>query len=364
MACRSRFWIGVQQMPQHRGHHRAGRAGSRRRGSDREGREPGEVRCYGVHATSAVVIDGGVVHSRRLPTHEAAQAWLKPVTIGFLNHPTRYLFFTGKGGVGETSLSTAAALTLADKGKRVLLVSTDAASNLDEMLGIELRNTPVPVPGAPCQSVLNIDPDIADESYRERVLAQMGAGASAEEHATVREQLSGACTTEIASFDEFSSLLSDGTTTYDHIVFDAAPTGHTLRLLSLPKAWTGFLGGNDRGASCLGPHSGLKMQEVRFKDAGLFERSFEDHGDPGGAARQGRHRRTHLPHWFAIDGSTVSLDALSAATRLPPIDLTAMAPPSCRPRWPEELGACVSCLADASDAADALVNRSPGIGPG
>ncbi|KQW39122.1 arsenical pump-driving ATPase [Rhizobacter sp. Root404] len=184
-----------------------------------------------------------------------------------MDHPTRHLFFTGKGGVGKTSLSTAVALTLADAGKKVLLVSTDAASNLDEMLGIELRNTPVPVPGAPGLSVLNIDPDNAAESYRQRVLAQMGAGATAEELSTVREQLSGACTTEIASFDEFSSLLAEGAQAWDHIVFDTAPTGHTLRLLSLPKAWTGFLDGNDRGASCLGPHSGLKMQEVRFKGA-------------------------------------------------------------------------------------------------
>ena len=149
----------------------------------------------------------------------------------------------------------------------MLLVSTDAASNLDEMLGIELRNTPVPVPGAPGLSVLNIDPDRAAEAYRQRVLAQMGASAGAEELSTVREQLSGACTTEIASFDEFSSLLADGAAAWDHIVFDTAPTGHTLRLLSLPKAWTGFLDGNDRGASCLGPHSGLKMQEARFKAA-------------------------------------------------------------------------------------------------
>ena len=135
------------------------------------------------------------------------------------------------------------------------------------MLGIELRNTPTPVPGAPGLSVLNIDPDTAAESYRQRVLAQMGAGASEAELATVREQLSGACTTEIASFDEFASLLSNNAEHYDHIVFDTAPTGHTLRLLSLPKAWSGFLDGNDRGASCLGPHSGLKMQEERFKTA-------------------------------------------------------------------------------------------------
>lgn len=188
-------------------------------------------------------------------------------TPGFLAQPTRYLFFTGKGGVGKTSLSTATALALADAGKKVLLVSTDAASNLDEMLGIQLRNSPTPVPGASGLSVLNIDPDTAAESYRQRVLAQMGANATDTDRASVREQLSGACTTEIASFDEFASLLSDASDAYDNIVFDTAPTGHTLRLLSLPQAWSGFLAGNDRGASCLGPHSGLKMQEARFKAA-------------------------------------------------------------------------------------------------
>lgn len=181
---------------------------------------------------------------------------------------TRHLFFTGKGGVGKTSLSTATAIALADAGKRVLLVSTDAASNLNEMLGgVPLRNSPVPVPGVSGLSVLNIDPNEAAEDYRTRVLAQMEAGASESERATVREQLSGACTTEIASFDEFSSLLADEHPAFDHIVFDTAPTGHTLRLLSLPKAWSGFLKDNDRGASCLGPHSGLKMQEARFNAA-------------------------------------------------------------------------------------------------
>ena len=182
-------------------------------------------------------------------------------------YPVRYLFFTGKGGVGKTSLSTATALALSDSGKRVLLVSTDAASNLDEMLGVELKNTPTPVPHAPGLWVLNIDPDHAAESYRQRVVAQMEADSTDAELATVREQLSGACTTEIASFDEFAALLSDIEQPYEHIVFDTAPTGHTLRLLSLPKAWSGFLAGNDRGASCLGPHSGLKMQETRFKAA-------------------------------------------------------------------------------------------------
>lgn len=190
-----------------------------------------------------------------------------PSHFTLLDAPTKYLFFTGKGGVGKTSVSTAVSIALADAGKKVLLVSTDAASNLDEMLGIALCNHPVPVPGVPGLMVLNIDPEAASQNYRARVIEQMGTQATAEEVDLVREQLSGACTTEIATFDEFSQLLSEGGRDFDHVVFDTAPTGHTLRLLSLPKAWSGFLKGNDRGASCLGPHSGLKMQEQLFNRA-------------------------------------------------------------------------------------------------
>ena len=185
----------------------------------------------------------------------------------WLSAPTRFLFFTGKGGVGKTSLSTAVAISMADAGKQVLLVSTDAASNLDEMLGVELSNHPVHVPGVKGLWLINIDPDVAAKGYRQRVIEQMGTSATSKQKEAVREQLSGACTTEIASFDEFSSLLADENSAYDHIIFDTAPSGHTLRLLSLPKAWSGFLADNDQGASCLGPHSGLKMQEARFNRA-------------------------------------------------------------------------------------------------
>lgn len=224
------------------------------------------------------------------------------MTMTLLSGATRYLFFTGKGGVGKTSLSTATAIALADAGRRVLLVSTDAASNLDEMLGVPLSNEPTPVPGVPGLSVLNIDPDAAAESYRQRVQDRMAPDTTDAERATVREQLSGACTTEIAAFDEFSGLLAGTADGFDHVVFDTAPTGHTLRLLSLPKAWSGFLHGNDRGASCLGPHSGLKMQEARFNtalstlsDAGqttvvLVTRP--DHGAIGEAARTSDELRT------------------------------------------------------------------------
>lgn len=184
-----------------------------------------------------------------------------------LKDPTRFLFFTGKGGVGKTSLSCASAIALADRGLRILLVSTDPASNLDEMLGVALSDKPTPIPGVPGLSAMNIDPEQAAEDYRKRVIEQLGPEADSKEVSTVREQLSGACTTEIAAFDEFVGLLADDTPEFDHVIFDTAPTGHTLRLLSLPKAWTGFLETNERGASCLGPHSGLKMQEDRFRSA-------------------------------------------------------------------------------------------------
>lgn len=184
-----------------------------------------------------------------------------------LEPSVRHLFFTGKGGVGKTSLSCATAIALADRGRRVLLVSTDPASNLDEMLALTLTDEPAAVGTVPGLFAMNIDPEAAAEGYRQRVLSQMGPEAGEDEKKTVREQLSGACTTEIAAFDEFAGLLAGDHPDFDHIVFDTAPTGHTLRLLSLPKAWSGFLEGNDRGASCLGPHSGLKMQEARFRRA-------------------------------------------------------------------------------------------------
>lgn len=188
-------------------------------------------------------------------------------TVSLLTSPTHFLFFTGKGGVGKTSLSCAVALSMAQAGKRVLLVSTDPASNLDEMLGTQLSDRPTAISGAANLFAMNIDPDKAAEDYRTRVIDQLGPDAGDDEKTTVREQLSGACTIEIAAFDEFVGLLAGDAPEFDHVIFDTAPTGHTLRLLSLPRAWTGFLRGNDRGASCLGPHSGLKMQEERFRMA-------------------------------------------------------------------------------------------------
>jgi arsenite/tail-anchored protein-transporting ATPase len=172
---------------------------------------------------------------------------------------TPYLFFTGKGGVGKTSTACATAVTLAEDGKRVLLVSTDPASNLQDVLEVELTNTPKEIPTVPNLYACNLDPEQAARTYRERVVGPYRGMLPDSVVATMEEQMSGACTVEIAAFDEFTSLLGNQTITesYDHIIFDTAPTGHTLRLLQLPTAWTGFLEESTHGASCLGPLSGL-----------------------------------------------------------------------------------------------------------
>ena len=180
------------------------------------------------------------------------------------------LFFTGKGGVGKTSTACATAVALADAGRRVLLVSTDPASNLDEVLGVRLsEHVATPISAVPGLSALNIDPEAAARAYRERVVAPYREVLPAAVLASIEEQLSGACTVEIAAFDQFARLLSQDPAAagYDHLVFDTAPTGHTLRLLELPAAWTGFFDTNTTGTSCLGPLSGLEAERRTYAAA-------------------------------------------------------------------------------------------------
>ena len=178
-----------------------------------------------------------------------------PNTIVF----TPFLFFTGKGGVGKTSTACATAITLADMGKQVLLISTDPASNLQDVFEIELTNKPKEIPSVPNLQVANLDPETAAHEYKERVVSPYRGKLPDAVIATMEEQLSGACTVEMAAFDEFSTLLTNKelTAKFDHIIFDTAPTGHTLRLLQLPTAWSGFLEESTHGASCLGPLAGL-----------------------------------------------------------------------------------------------------------
>lgn len=179
-----------------------------------------------------------------------------------LGSATRTLLFTGKGGVGKTSIACATAVGLAKEGKRVLLVSTDPASNLDEVLATKLGVRPTAITEVSGLFAMNVDPEEAAREYRERVVGPYRDLLPEVAVKNIEEQLSGACTVEIAAFNEFAKLLGDPTTTadFDHIIFDTAPTGHTLRLLQLPAAWSGFIESNTNGMSCLGPLAGLETQ--------------------------------------------------------------------------------------------------------
>jgi arsenite-transporting ATPase len=187
----------------------------------------------------------------------------------FLDTPPRFLFFTGKGGAGKTSVACATALHLVRQGKRVLLVSTDPASNVGQVLGVTIGNAVTQIEGLPGLSALEIDPEQAAEAYRERIIAPIRGLLPDKELASITEQLSGSCTTEVASFDEFTGLLAEESLTdeYDHVVFDTAPTGHTIRLLQLPGSWTDFLEAGKGDASCLGPLSGLEKQRTVYAQA-------------------------------------------------------------------------------------------------
>ena len=189
--------------------------------------------------------------------------------LKFIDQPPRFLFFTGKGGVGKTSVACATAIQLADAGQRVLLVSTDPASNVGQVFGITIGNQITAVSAVPNLAALEIDPQAAAQAYRDRIVGPVRGVLPDSVVKGIEEQLSGACTTEIAAFDEFTALLVDSALTadYEHIIFDTAPTGHTIRLLQLPGAWNGFLEEGKGDASCLGPLAGLEKQRTQYKAA-------------------------------------------------------------------------------------------------
>ncbi len=181
---------------------------------------------------------------------------------------SRFLLFTGKGGVGKTTIAATTAVALADGGNRVLVVSTDPASNLGDVFATAVRDRPTVVGGVAGLFAMNIDPDAAADAYRRKVLAPLRDVVPAAELRSVEEQLSGQCTVEIAAFDVFSALLADTSATagFDHVVFDTAPTGHTLRLLSLPAAWSDYIETTPQGASCLGPLAALETKRTLYED--------------------------------------------------------------------------------------------------
>ena len=246
------------------------------------------VRKFGPNGLPVVLVDGAIVITGRYPTNAEFVTLLElpKDMLRVSNHrmerklsmntfnpfevtKTKYLFFTGKGGVGKTSVACATAVSLADQGKKVLLISTDPASNLQDVFSMELTNKGTPIPSAPNLVVANLDPIQAAAEYRESVIAPYRGLMPEAVIANMEEQLSGSCTIEIAAFNEFSHFITDPDMQrdYDHIIFDTAPTGHTLRMLQLPSAWSNFISESTHSASCLGQLSGLEDKKDIYKQA-------------------------------------------------------------------------------------------------
>ena len=215
---------------------------------------------------------------------------------------TRYLFLTGKGGVGKTTIASAIAVALADSGKRTLVISTDPASNLDDVFGMVAGPEPTPVPGVAELFVANLDPEAAAEAFKERAVGPYRGVLPQSAIDSMEEQLSGACTVEIAAFNEFTAVLTAPRqlAEFDHIVFDTAPTGHTLRLLTLPSAWSGYVAEHPAGASCLGPARRTRPTARAVRGSGQDARRPGTHnadprlprGDQRATRGRARQRRT------------------------------------------------------------------------
>ena len=178
---------------------------------------------------------------------------------------TQYIFFSGKGGVGKTTIAATTAVYQSQKGKRTLLVSTDPAGNLGDIFERKVGVDTIEV--SPNLFLAQMDSDAITDAYKNRMLEPLSAileGAVLEQ---VKEEFNGGCTVEIATFDKFTDFLGDET--YDLIIFDTAPTGHTLRLMTLPNEWDKYIqkSAEGKGQTCIGPVSQIEGSRQKYSHA-------------------------------------------------------------------------------------------------
>ena len=176
---------------------------------------------------------------------------------------TEFIFFSGKGGVGKSTMSCATALWLSRKGYKTLLVTTDPAPNLRDIFAQKIGHKITPIAGTQNLSAIEIDPNIASDEYRERIIAPMKELLDEKSIKTMKEQLNSPCIEEVAAFDKFIEFMDDSS--YDVVVFDTAPTGHTIRLLELPSGWNDTLENN--ASTCIGPGASLASAKIKYEKA-------------------------------------------------------------------------------------------------
>jgi arsenite-transporting ATPase len=184
----------------------------------------------------------------------------------------QFYFYSGKGGVGKTSMACVAAVRYAEQGKKTLIVTTDPASNLADVFEQKIGHQITPIDGVANLWAMEIDPDLATEEYKDKALAPIRAAFPKEMVAVIDEQMSGPCTTEVAAFDRFTDFLDQSheiKIDFDVIIFDTAPTGHTLRLLELPFEWSQSIDLADQGSgqTCLGPSAAIQESKLKYEHA-------------------------------------------------------------------------------------------------
>lgn len=184
-----------------------------------------------------------------------------------------YHFFSGKGGVGKTTMACATALQFAKDGHKTLIITTDPASNLSDVFETQIGHSIRQLPGSDNLWGMEIDPDEATKEYRERILAPMRAAMPESVLSVMEEQFNSPCTTEIASFDRFVDFMTEEEfgegLQFDHIIFDTAPTGHTIRLLELPVDWSKHIEESAKGSgqTCIGPVASIQENKKKYDKA-------------------------------------------------------------------------------------------------
>ncbi len=176
---------------------------------------------------------------------------------------TRYLFFSGKGGVGKSTMSCATAVWLAGKGYKTMLVTTDPAPNLSDIFGQTIGHRVTAIEKVPNLHAIEINPDMASEEYRERAIAPVRGILEEKQLAVIMEQMKSPCVEEVAAFDKFIEFMDDPQ--YDVVIFDTAPTGHTIRLLELPSGWDKEI--SKGGSTCIGPSASLQGAKLKYEKA-------------------------------------------------------------------------------------------------